>query len=88
MSNKTRGWTAERRAKQAQTCHKTRPSDHSTGAKSRTGKRKSAQNALKHGGFSRDMMCLKALMREQRKFLLNSAHVSYRKSVTKQVIGV
>jgi len=73
---KTKGWTPQQREKQAEICRKTRPSAHATGAKTAEGKQKSAQNARKHGGFSRDIKRLESLIRKQRKvlrdYILNS----------------
>lgn len=42
-------WTEEDRRKQAEQCRTTQPWAHSTGPKTTEGKRKIAQNALKHG---------------------------------------
>ena len=66
MPNKSRSWTPERRQKQAELCRNNRPFRHSTGAKTKDGKVKSSQNALKSGEFSKDMMRLKSLLTKQR----------------------
>ncbi|BCL59467.1 hypothetical protein DGMP_01600 [Desulfomarina profundi] len=42
-------WTEERRRKQAQICKETKPWKHSSGPRSREGKKIASQNALKHG---------------------------------------
>ena len=49
----SRGWPPERRRKQAERLRKLKPWLKSTGPKTRTGKARAAQNALKHGGRAR-----------------------------------
>ena len=69
MKRKTKGWSEERRQKQAETCRKTKPWKQSTGPKTQSGKDAVAQNALKHGMFSEDVYYIKALLRRQAAFL-------------------
>ena len=47
------GWTAERRARQAELLRRLRPWLKSTGPKSESGKANSKMNAEKHGGRGR-----------------------------------
>ena len=48
-----KGWTPERRARQAALIRLWQPEQHATGPRSEAGKARSAMNALKHGGRSR-----------------------------------
>lgn len=49
----TKGWTPERRKKQAERCRQNKPWEHSTGPATPAGKAASSRNALKHGERSR-----------------------------------
>ncbi len=69
MTNKTKGWSAARRAKQAENMRKTKPWARSTGPKTERGKACTRQNALKHGHYSADMQTLRALLRTQKAFV-------------------
>ncbi|MEZ5813193.1 MAG: hypothetical protein R3E13_00460 [Alphaproteobacteria bacterium] len=69
MTKKTKGWSEERRAKQAANRRKFQPERHSTGPKTPEGKAVSAQNAEKSGLYSAEMQQLKELMREQKRIL-------------------
>ena len=46
------GWSPERQAKQRAAIYRWRPWEQSSGPKTDAGKRRVAQNALKHGGRS------------------------------------
>ena len=46
------GWSAKRRAQQAAAIHRWAPWKKATGPKSVSGKARSAQNGLRHGGRS------------------------------------
>jgi hypothetical protein len=48
-----KGWTLERRARQAARARETQPWRHATGPRSETGKARSSMNGLKHGYRSR-----------------------------------
>lgn len=48
-----KGWSAERRAAQAERCRQNAPWKHATGPKTSRGKARSCLNAYKHGGFAR-----------------------------------
>tara|TARA_B100002003_G_scaffold38246_1_gene33828 strand:+ start:46 stop:267 length:222 start_codon:yes stop_codon:yes gene_type:complete len=69
MRVKTKGWSEERRQKQAENIHKTRPWEQASGPKSTEGKNISAQNAFKHGLCSETVRELKALLKLQKEFL-------------------
>ena len=62
MNPQTRGWTPQRRAKQAQQIKNWQPWQHSTGAKTAEGKARSSQNANKGKGAL--MAQIKELRRE------------------------
>lgn len=48
----TKGWTEERRKKQAETIQKHKPWEHSTGPKTKKGKARSRYNALVTGQYA------------------------------------
>lgn len=48
----TKGWTDERRRKQAETIKQWKPWEKSTGPRTQEGKDKTRLNALKHGQYS------------------------------------
>ena len=48
----TKGWTPERRKKQAEHCRANKPWAKSTGPKTQKGKEAVSLNALKHGSYS------------------------------------
>lgn len=58
-----RGWTPERRAKQAAMIRAWRPWEQSTGPRSHAGKARAAQNSFKTGEFSRETNDLFARLR-------------------------
>ena len=55
----TKGWTEERRRKQAERLKQTRPWEKSTGPRTAKGRKASSKNAMKHGLRSREMADLK-----------------------------
>ncbi|PCJ99774.1 MAG: hypothetical protein COA45_02855 [Zetaproteobacteria bacterium] len=65
----SKGWTQERRKKQAENILKTRPWEKSTGPKSGAGKRRSSCNSLKHGRYSYKMKDLALALQINREFL-------------------
>jgi hypothetical protein len=65
----TRGWTEERRRKQAEMIRKHKPWDKSTGPKSSKGKAKSSMNALKSGGYSQSMKKIEKALKHNRAFM-------------------
>ncbi len=71
-----KGWTPERRAKQAAAIRRWKPWQKSTGPKSTAGKQKASQNAYKEGGWAelqRELRVLKKMMREQEEMLASSS---------------
>lgn len=68
MAGKSRSWTPERRAKQAEWMRQNKPWLKSTGPRTPAGKEAVKHNALKHGYRSEDYAELIALLREQEKF--------------------
>ncbi len=69
MKKNTKGWSAERRAKQAENIQKTKPWTKITGSKSAAGKEISAQNALKSGMHTAPMRRLSKLLKAQADFV-------------------
>lgn len=67
------GWTPERRSKQAALIRTWKPWSKSSGPQTIAGKRKSAQNAYKHGGRSYENLILfkriKSLLKEEQNAL-------------------
>ena len=62
MKPQAKGWTPQRRAKQAQKIHGWQPWTHATGAKSALGKARCSQNAYK-GATRPKLRALKASIR-------------------------
>jgi len=54
-----KGWTLERRAKQAEAIQRWKPWERSTGPKTDTGKATTRENATKHGGRGSEAKALK-----------------------------
>lgn len=69
MSKITKGWTAERRAKQAENMKKTKPWLQTTGPRTADGKDAIKNNALKHGGRSMAYRRLLDALKAQENFL-------------------
>lgn len=69
MSSMSKGWTEERRKKQAETIRKNRPWEKSTGPKTAKGKKRSSYNALKHGGRSQNMEYARQMLRLNSEFI-------------------
>jgi hypothetical protein len=65
----TRGWPPARREAQAERAKAAKPWLRSTGPRTAEGKAKAARNAFKHGFRSGPMARLKALLRDQRRFM-------------------
>ena len=65
----TKGWTEERRRKQAETIRKNKPWLKSTGPKTQKGKDTSSLNALKHGDNSAAMSAYKAALTLNTQFI-------------------
>lgn len=66
MKPQSKGWTPERRAKQAQKIHDWQPWQHSTGAKTAEGKKRSSQNAF-NGAVRPKIRNLKATLKQIKK---------------------
>ena len=67
------GWTAERRARQAEAIQRWRPWEHSTGPRTTAGKARSAQNADRGGHWRRERALftrLRQALREHREALV------------------
>src|SRR4029450_5158301 len=74
--HRAKGWTPERRARQAALIRTWRPWRRSTGPKTEAGRARSAQNAQKHGFRSRDYLISAARVRHAiRLAALNIARV-------------
>ncbi|MCB9982561.1 MAG: hypothetical protein H6861_02640 [Rhodospirillales bacterium] len=69
MKRKTKGWSEERRRKQAEHCRQTKPWTSTPGPQSEEGKARAAQNALEHGLRSAEMHELRRLLRKHRAVL-------------------
>jgi hypothetical protein len=65
-----RPWPEKRRAAQAARCKAAKPSRHASGPKTPEGKAASSRNAHKHGLYAADVLNLRALLREQARFVL------------------
>ena len=65
----TKGWSKERRAKQAENMRKTKPWKHATGPKTKAGKAASSQNALRSGLYTVEIKALRYVLKQQQKFL-------------------
>ncbi|NCT40328.1 MAG: hypothetical protein GW778_01525 [Alphaproteobacteria bacterium] len=69
MRKKTKGWSDERRAKQAETIRKTQPWKTTSGPKTESGKAATSQNALKSGLHTAEIKALKSVLRLQKTYL-------------------
>jgi uncharacterized protein YozE (UPF0346 family) len=74
MTNKSTGWTKEKRARVAKRTQNQQPWKHSTGPKTTDGKAKVAQNAYQHGFFSRDYKAVMDLLNMQAAFVNTLNH--------------
>jgi len=75
LTNKTKGWSDERRAKQAENIRKTQPWKTTTGPKTTEGKAAVAQNALRSGFHTADMQALKKAVSRHAKMLRETKKV-------------
>jgi hypothetical protein len=62
-------WTPERRAAQSERIKALKPWLKSTGPKTKSGKKRSSRNALKHGGRSAPVRQIRKALRLNREFL-------------------
>ena len=69
----TRGWPPKRRAEQAERCRIQKPWKNATGPKTTSGKKKSSQNAHKHGHhtaqYRAELTRLRKLLKHHRLYL-------------------
>ena len=65
----SKGWTDERRRKQAERIRQQKPWEKSTGPKSDAWKRASSQNAYKHGHYAAQIDIINALLYHNRQFV-------------------
>ncbi|MGH1397629.1 MAG: hypothetical protein ACRBCT_00240 [Alphaproteobacteria bacterium] len=65
----SKGWSEERRRKQAEAIRRHRPWEKSTGPKSQAGKAVSSQNALKHGLYGVNAKSIEALLCANQDFI-------------------
>jgi hypothetical protein len=76
----TKGWTEERRQKQAERIRQNRPWEKSTGPRSAAGKARSRNNSRKHGLYdyqTREMRAALKLQRESLKALIKAFKLQY-----------
>ena len=62
-------WTEGRRKKQAEAIRRNKPWEKSTGPRTKGGKARSRLNAVKHGEPSRAFLLIKAMARENMKYI-------------------
>ena len=67
MTDKSRAWTAERRARQAMLIHTWQPWKKSTGPRTPEGKSKSSRNAYKPNPIRRQLLEIEAELRRLRR---------------------
>lgn len=70
-----KGWSAERRQKQAQRCRQNKPWEKSTGPKTTEGKKWSSLNAFKHGGRCRILDESREMLRLNWEFVSSAERV-------------
>ena len=63
IRRRPKGWTPERRVRQAALIRRWQPWRHSTGPKTEAGRARAAQNAHRHGFRSRDYLVMAARIR-------------------------
>ena len=61
----TKGWSEERRRKQAERIRANKPWERSTGPKTQSGKARSSQNGFKHGLYAAETRALRKILRAQ-----------------------
>ena len=64
-----KGWTKERRERQAEAIRNNKPWEKSTGPKTEKGKRRSSMNAYKHGGRSKKMADISKVVALNKEFV-------------------
>ena len=74
----TKGWSPERRARQAALIRAWKPWTRSTGPKTPAGKARMKENALRHGIYAREGRELLAALRAQRRFVLAVGRITNR----------
>jgi len=72
----TKGWTEERRRKQAETIRQNKPWEKSTGPKTLKGKEICSLNALKHGARSKVMRAYNQALTLNAQFLEQIKHAN------------
>ena len=65
----SKGWSEERRKKQAEAIRKHKPWEKSTGPRSDRGKAIASRNALKHGLYSAKSDIIRAILTKNQEFL-------------------
>lgn len=91
----TKGWTEERRRKQAENIRKTKPWEKSTGPRSAAGKKRCSMNAYKEGYHSGHWKAVRQALLLNREFLRHFAvflaadqhHARLHKPLTHQTEG-
>lgn len=80
MGKETKGWSRERRAKQAENIRNSKAWERSTGPRTAEGKQAVKNNAHKHGWRSEDIAEVRRLLRLQRRLVrdIESRHCEER----------
>jgi hypothetical protein len=65
----TKGWSPERRRKQAELCRAAAPWEKSTGPRTAAGKAACANNGLKHGAYTAEILTLRHALTRHRLYL-------------------
>lgn len=71
MTEKSKGWTPERRAAARERILKNKPWEKATGPRSLVGKAIASGNSTKHGHYSQSTKAMKKLLDDQKLFLKN-----------------
>lgn len=83
----TKGWTEERRRKQAETICRAKPWEKSTGPRTAKGKEASCRNAWKHGERSEARRVLEEGLRLNRAFLQQIAAYCAAEQLTAEILA-